>query len=124
MRHVNFQAFLANLDANGLWYRPPVHIYLEIRYGLEMDREKVTHAEKEAFIMGPAQWILWNGQGLVRYMIWRPSVMKGDKQVPLVKMPEKQLDKAFEMTLGKWHVWRDNSSRLRRIRSLARNAEK
>jgi hypothetical protein len=42
MRYVNFHAFLANLDVNGLWYNPPVHIYLEIRYGLEMDHEKAT----------------------------------------------------------------------------------
>jgi hypothetical protein len=50
---------------------------------------------------------LWNGQGLVRQMIWHPSVMKRDKEIPLAKMSEKQLDKEFEMTPGKWYLWRD-----------------
>jgi hypothetical protein len=54
MRYVNYHAFLANLDASGLWYSPPVDIYLEVRYGLEEDHGKATQAEKEAFIMGPA----------------------------------------------------------------------
>jgi hypothetical protein len=40
-------------------------------------------------------------------MLWRPHAMKHNEEVPAAKMSEKQLDKEFEMTKSKWHLWRD-----------------
>lgn len=79
-RYINFQAFLANLMQAGLWLPSPNGALIAMRGAFEQNNEGKSPAIQEAWIMGAAQWILWNGQGLFKLLLWPTDTpLKGEE---------------------------------------------
>lgn len=70
MYYVNYQAFLANLEDIGLFVPGPRSAILAMRSAFQDIDEKEGPEIRGAWIMGAAQWILWNGQGLFKQLLW------------------------------------------------------
>jgi hypothetical protein len=90
-RYVNYQAFVANLMEVGVWLPGPSLALYAMRGTFQESHEGEGPAIRDAWALGAAQWILWNGQGLFKLVLW-----PGDG-----KMEEMQ-----QITLKDWHTWR------------------
>ncbi|TVY84807.1 hypothetical protein LSUE1_G000835 [Lachnellula suecica] len=95
MRYVNYQAFFAHLKDVGVWLPGPNGALFAMRGAFEKSKLSLGEesvAIQEAWILGAAQWVLWNGQSLFKVLLY-----PGDQ--------EKQETGEFE--LEHWHLWRD-----------------
>jgi len=78
-QYVNYQAFLANLMAAGLWLPSPNDALMAMRGAFKPRDESESLATREAWIMGAVQWILWNGQGLFKLLLWQTDTQLHDE---------------------------------------------
>jgi hypothetical protein len=88
--YVNYQAFIANVEDIGLYLPGPRSAVLAMRSAFEDIDEKEGSEIREAWIMGAAQWILWNGQGLFKQLLWPGNNETGMQ---------------FDMKI--WRAWKD-----------------
>jgi hypothetical protein len=57
------------MDA-GLWLPNPHGALIAMRGAFERDDDGQNPSVREAWIIGAAQWILWNAQGLFKLLLW------------------------------------------------------
>lgn len=63
--YVNYHAFIANLYQCHVFNADPTYAIWAMRDALETSLEDETQSVRNALVLGAAQWILWNGQGLL-----------------------------------------------------------
>jgi Protein of unknown function (DUF3632) len=107
-RWVNYQAFLANLLATGVFHQQhPILLFHAMEGACEdpHDHEKESPAERDAWVLGAAQWILWYGQGLFKLILWPGDWYDDEKRRhEACRWPD---EKWRQFTLRNWHAWRD-----------------
>lgn len=110
MRYVNYQAFLANFMEVGVWLPGPSSALYAMRGAFEKEcHEKDNNpAIRDAWVLGAAQWILWNGQGLYKLVLW-----PGDVYVPSEhgwrasgSMDQKTEEMQQVIKLQNWYTWK------------------
>ncbi|KAH8907660.1 hypothetical protein BR93DRAFT_926681 [Coniochaeta sp. PMI_546] len=81
---VNFNAFLANLDALNFWTGESLYVYRTMAYAFkhppkqfedyykDPNDDQVGPNGRDANVVAAAQWILWNGQNVRRHAIYGP----------------------------------------------------
>lgn len=108
MRYVNYQAFLANLMEVGVFLPGPGSALYAMRGAFEESHKEESPGIQDAWVLGAAQWILWNGQGLFKLLLW-PT----DAYVPSIKnnepvsmwMRDGKLEGTQQVALESWHAW-------------------
>lgn len=98
-RYVNYHAFVANIQQCHVFRSNPKYAIWAMRDAFEENRDDKPRSVRDAYIMGAAQWILWNGQNLftqIRY--------PGDQE----SSPGKLSRDGPTITLQEWRSWRDS----------------
>lgn len=106
---VNYHAFLAQLEAAGVWTaRMPTFAVWEMRDAFETERSGKDDGQghlHEYHVMAAAQWIIWDGQEIYKYMVnplpvsdveakmWRLGNCCTPSSVPIV-------------SLARWKFWK------------------
>ena len=101
---MNYHAFLANIEQGHVFRSDPPFALWAMRDAFEKNQESEPSSVRDAYVLGAAQWVLWNGQNLstqIRYPgdvssedrgMWRPGELYHGE--PLFDIP-------------RWHFWRD-----------------
>jgi len=105
-RFVNFQAFKANLLDIGAWLPSAAPVMHTMRLILDGYHEEEPQEIQDAWILGAAQWILWNGQLLFKLILYPGDIWDKSNLKDRVPAESDNPDWIDRLTLGKWHVWR------------------
>ena len=109
--YVNYNAFMAHLEARHFQNRESRFVYDAMSWAfLHVGREgrfkdptssDVDRPRRDTYVLGAAQWILWNGQGLLHRAIYcRPPA--GGKV-----SDTRYFDiESTAMSLDKWRLWK------------------
>lgn len=73
-RYVNYQAFAAHLSGEGVYLPGPEDVHGIMRDASDegvahITHEGESHAVRDAWVLGAAQWIIWGGQGLFKQVV-------------------------------------------------------
>lgn len=102
--YVNYHAFVANLDQCHRFRSNPSYAIWAMRDAFEENQEGKPGSIRDAYVLGAAQWILWNGQNLFTQIRYSGDMLPKDSQ----KWIPGRLDHAEPLlTLERWHFWRD-----------------
>jgi hypothetical protein len=78
-----------------LWLPSPNGALIAMRGAFEQDDEGKNPAIRKAWIMGAAQWILWNGQGLFKLLLW-PTDTKLQGEEPFTRKSWRDWTSGFQ----------------------------
>ena len=90
-RYINYQAFLANLMAAGLWLPSPSQAMMAMHGAFQRDGGSEHHTIREAWILGAVQWIFWSGQELYKLLLWQTDI---------------QMNEGGRFTRNSWRDWK------------------
>ncbi|KAJ5176593.1 uncharacterized protein N7482_002470 [Penicillium canariense] len=68
-RYVNYNSFLAHLYEHRIFPTDPTYAVWAMRAAFEDERSDEEKAVRSAWILGAAQWILWNGQSIFNLIL-------------------------------------------------------
>jgi hypothetical protein len=100
--YVNYHAFVANIDQCHIFSSYPHYAIWAMRDAFENEEEIEPGSIRDAYVLGAAQWILWNGQNLfaqIRY--------PGDGLPHDYKKGGPFFSSELVITLPQWRFWRD-----------------
>jgi hypothetical protein len=96
MSYVNYQAFLAHVLALHVWDPTPDPALWAMNRAFGSKEPKM----RDFFIMGAAQWLLWNGQGLFQMILQYDSVPS------VTSVDEKKTPESQQLTVELWNSWK------------------
>lgn len=103
--YVNYHAFVANLEQCHVFHSDPTYAVCAMRDAFEKNQEDKPVSIRDAYVLGAAQWILWNGQNLFTQIRYPGDLLPKDKsQKRSLEEPDHHEPL---LTLQKWHFWRD-----------------
>ncbi|EPS34320.1 hypothetical protein PDE_09284 [Penicillium oxalicum 114-2] len=68
-RYVNYNSFLAHLYDHRIFPTDPTYALWAMRAAFEDDRKHESRSLRSSWVLGAAQWILWNGQSLFKLVV-------------------------------------------------------
>ncbi|CEJ60589.1 hypothetical protein PMG11_09158 [Penicillium brasilianum] len=68
-RYVNYNSFLAHLYEHRIFPTDPTYALWAMRAAFEDDRSHEAKEVRSSWILGAAQWILWNGQSIFNLIL-------------------------------------------------------
>ena len=111
---VNFNAYLANLDALNFWGAESRFCWRTMAYAFkhsagqsdgwyrDPEDEQVGVKGRDANVLAAAQWILWNGQNVRRHALYRGppkgSTLSDERYFGL---------ETTDTTLSRWQLWKE-----------------
>lgn len=107
---VNYHAFLAQLEAAGVWAAGmPTFAVWEMRDAFETERGGKDEGQgkiHQYHVMAAAQWILWDGQEIFKYMV-NPLPIS-DVDARLWRLGDGcTLSSVPVVSLARWQFWKE-----------------
>ncbi|KAF7719551.1 DUF3632 domain-containing protein [Penicillium ucsense] len=97
--YINYNSFLAHLYSHRIFPTDPTYALWAMRAAFEDDRDSEPAELRSAWVLGAAQWILWNGQGLFQ-LVMEPALF----DVTLETWPALRREQAWGV--GRWYEGR------------------
>jgi hypothetical protein len=97
--YANYQAFLAKLVALEVWEASPEPAIWAMERAFSSKYLAKEPAMNGYYIIGAAQWIVWNGQGLFK------MILQHDGTSTATFSDEKKPPESQQLTLELWESW-------------------
>ena len=102
---MSYHAFVANIYGYHIFPPDPTFAICSMRDALETNLDKEENCIRDAYILGAAQWILWNGHSLFMQLC-----CPEDEHVRN-KSPSQRVGKLYSgkpgLTVHRWAFWRE-----------------
>lgn len=103
---VNYHAFLAQLEATGVWTaRLPSFVVWEMRDAFE-DQVEAQGEFHKYHVMAAAQWMLWDGQEIFKYMANPLPVSEDEARMWRLGDRFSSSDVAV-VSVARWQLWKE-----------------
>ncbi|KAK2759837.1 hypothetical protein FQN54_002571 [Arachnomyces sp. PD_36] len=99
--YVNYNAFVANIERCHVFETDPTYAIWAMRDALEKNIEDEALCIRDSYIIGAAQWILWNGQKLFAQIKYTGTVF------PQYWSPGELYSGEGLLTIHRWRFWAD-----------------
>lgn len=127
---VNFNAFLANLDALNFWSGESLYVYRTMAYAFkhppnqfedyykDPNDDQVCPNGRDANVVAAAQWILWDGQNVRRHAIYKGppalAMRSGERYFNLERATT---------SLERWELWKEGFKTASQDRSASHECQ-
>ncbi|EPE33597.1 hypothetical protein GLAREA_06610 [Glarea lozoyensis ATCC 20868] len=102
--YVNYQAFLANVHALEVWEASPEPAIWAMKRAFKPKLEPWELDMADYYVMGAAQWVVWNGQGLFKMILQHDA---DASTWTATSFDEKSPPEIQQLTLELWESWKN-----------------